>query len=242
MSHEHRPDGRLRVAATLLVGVATAMIESIDTLLILLSIFFVAAIIVVFRDKLVLRPLIKRLAVVNIFVLWIWLTIPMNWPALEWNDGGIAMALILSLRINLIALAVGVLLIRMNGIDFARAVVGLGLPQSLGTLIALSVRSIALLENTRARLSQAMRARAYRATVSFRTLRVSSQLVAWLIVHAMVRSERIRLGLAARGYTTTRWPTRQHSHWHSLPISEWALLIGVVTALVLALMLPKLWT
>jgi cobalt/nickel transport system permease protein len=242
MSHEHRPDGRLRVAATLLVGVATAMIDSIDTLLILLFIFVVAAIIIVFRDNLALRPLINRLAVVNIFVLWIWLTIPVNWPAIEWNDGGIAMALKLSLRINLIALAVGILLIRMNGIDFARAVVGLGLPQSLGTLIALSVRSIALLENTRARLTQAMRARAYRATVSFRTLRVSSQLVAWLIVHALVRSERIRLGLTARGYTTTRWPTRQHSHWHSLPVSEWALLIGVVTALVLALMLPKLWT
>jgi cobalt/nickel transport system permease protein len=242
MSHEHRPDGRLRVAATLLVGVATAMIDSIDTLLILLFIFVVAAIIVVFRDNPALRPLINRLAVVNIFVLWIWLTIPVNWPALEWNDGGIAMALKLSLRINLIALAVGILLIRMNGIDFARAVVGLGLPQSLGTLIALSVRSISLLENTRARLTQAMRARAYRARVSFRTLRVSSQLVAWLIVHALVRSERIRLGLTARGYTTTRWPTRQHSHWHSLPVSEWALLIGVVTTLVLALMLPKLWT
>jgi cobalt/nickel transport system permease protein len=241
MSHEHRPDGRLRVAAALVVGFATAMIDSIDTLLILLLMSLIAAVVFVFRGRHETRPLVKRLAVVNIFVVWIWLTIPVNWPALEWTDGGIAMALKLSLRINIIALAVGALLMRMNGIDFARAVVGLGLPQSLGTLLALSVRSIALLENTRARLGQAMRARAYRATVGFRTLRVSSQLVAWLIVHALVRGERIRLGLTARGYTTMRWPTRQHSHWHSLPASEWALLAGVVVALVLAWMLPKLW-
>lgn len=241
MSHEHRPDGRLRVAAALVVSIAAASIDSIETLLILLLISVVAAIVFVFRGRLEFQPLIKRLAVVNIFVVWIWLTIPVNWPALEWNNGGIAMALKLSFRINIIALAVGVLLMRMNGIDFARAVVGLGFPQSLGTLLALSVRSITLLENTRARLGQAMRARAYRATVSLRTLRVSSQLVAWLIVHALVRGERIRLGLAARGYTTMRWPTRQHSHWHSLPTSEWALFFGVVAAIVLAWFLPKIW-
>jgi cobalt/nickel transport system permease protein len=242
MSHEHRPDGRLRVAAILVVSAAATVIDSIGTLAVLFFVAVLAVAMVVAAGELKWRSLYKRLAVVNFFVFWIWLTIPVDWPTLQLNDRGIDLALKISLRINLIALSVGALLMRMNGIDFARAVVGLGMPQSLGTLLALTVRSIALLDSTRSRLAQAMRARAYRTTASFRTLRVSSQLVAWLIVHALVRSERIRLGLSARGYTTMRWPTRQHSHWHSLPRSEWIRFVGVLAVLLSAWILPKLWT
>lgn len=241
MSHEHRPDGRLRLAAALLTGFAVSMIRSTDTLLILTFFAAAAAVAISGRDESFPRKLLKRLAIVNFFVVWIWLTIPIDWLTLTWRESGVELALQLTLRINVVALAVSMLLSRMGGIDLARAAVGLGVPQSLGTLLALAVRSIALLESTRSRLEQAMRARAYRATVSLRTIRVSAQLVSWLIVHALVRSERIRVGLTARGYTTMRWPTRQHSHWHSLPISEWLLFFGVMAALVLAWLLPTFW-
>lgn len=241
MSHEHRPDGRLRLAAALLIGFAVSLIRSIDTLLILTIFSAAAAVTTSVRDESFPRILLKRLAIVNFFVVWIWVTIPIDWLTLTWRESGAELALQLTLRINVIALAVSTLLSRMSGIDLARAAVGLGVPQSLGTLLALAVRSIALLEVTRSRLEQAMRARAYRATASLRTIRVSAQLVSWLIVHALVRSERIRVGLTARGYTTMRWPTRQHSHWHSLPMSEWLLFFGVVAAIVLAWLLPTLW-
>ncbi|MFM7395771.1 MAG: energy-coupling factor transporter transmembrane component T family protein [Gammaproteobacteria bacterium] len=241
MSHEHRADGRLRVAAALLVSFAAALIRSIDTLTILLVVALIATAVLTLRNKVNATSLAKRLAVVNVFVLWIWLTIPIDWVTLRLSETGIALALQISLRINVIALAVSGLLTGMSGIDFARSFVALGLPQSLGTLLALSVRSIALLESTRNRLDRAMRARGYRATMSLRTVRVNAQLVAWLIVHALVRSERIRLGLAARGYTDTRWPSRQHSHWHSLPLRDWALLLGVSVTLVVATVLPNIW-
>jgi cobalt/nickel transport system permease protein len=241
MSHEHRPDGRLRLAAALLVGFTVSLIRSIDTLLILTLFATVAAVVITVRDEEFPRILLKRLAIVNFFVAWIWITLPIDWLTLSWRTSGSELALQLTLRINVIALTVSTLLSRMSGIDLARAAVGLGVPQSLGTLLALAVRSIVLLDSTRSRLEQAMRARAYRATVSLRTIRVSAQLVSWLIVHALVRSERIRVGLTARGYTTTRWPTRQHSHWHALPISEWLLFFGVVAAIVLAWLLPIIW-
>jgi len=241
MSHEHRPDRRLRVAALLLLAFAVAMIRSIDTLVILTVFSGAAAVIGVIYKSISLTALINRIAVINFFVLWIWVTLPIDWPVLKISPEGAALALELTLRINVIAVSGSVLLMRMSGVDFARAIVALGLPQTLGTLLALSLRSIALLENTRARLEQAMRARAYRASFSFRTIRVNAQLVASLIVHALVRGERIRLGLMARGYTTLRWPTRQHSHWHTLPLSEWATFFGVITALAIALILPRLW-
>ncbi len=241
MSHEHRPDGRLRLAAALLTGFSVSLIQSIDTLLILLLFSVAAAIAVAICNERFPRKVLKRLVIVNFFVIWIWVTLPIDWLTLSWRASGAQLALQLTLRINVIALTVSTLLYRMSGIDLARSAVGLGVPQSLGTLLALAVRSIALLESTRSRLEQATRARAYRATVSLRTIRVSAQLVSWLVVHALVRSERIRIGLTARGYTTMRWPTRQHSHWHSLPISEWLLFLGVLAAIVSAWLLPIVW-
>ncbi|MEY2626138.1 MAG: hypothetical protein RL412_1913 [Pseudomonadota bacterium] len=241
MSHEHRPDGRLRLAAALLAGFAVSLIRSIDVLLILTLFAAAGSVAISLREERFPRTLLKRLTVVNFFVVWVWMTIPIDWLTLTWRESGAELALQLTLRINVMALAISSLLCRMSGIDLARAAVGLGVPQSLGTLLALAVRSIALLENTRSRLEQAMRARAYRATVSLRTIRVSAQLVSWLIVHALVRSERIRVGLTARGYTTMRWPTRQHSHWHSLPLSEWLVFFGVAAAIASAWFLPILW-
>jgi cobalt/nickel transport system permease protein len=242
MSHEHRADGRLRLAAALLVSIVAALSQSLDTLSIMLGFALLAALLLAATRAGVGKSLIRRMLTVNVIVIAIWLTVPIDWPTLAWHDEGIVLATQMSLRINVITLAVSMLLMQMSGIDLARAAIALGLPQSLGTLLALAVRQIAVLAETRNRLEQAMRARAYRARVGWRTLRVSAQLVAWLIVHAIVRAERFELGLKARGLTATRWPTRRSSPWRSLPGSEWALLCGLALALTMAVWLPRIWS
>jgi cobalt/nickel transport system permease protein len=241
MSHKHQPDGRLRVATALLIAFSVSLIQSIETLLILLSLVICAATVSIIRKFISTTELLNRAVIVNFFVFLVWLTIPIDWETRSIDMAGIALALQISIRINIVIVAVSLLLTRMSCVDFSRSIVALGLPQSLGTLLVLSVRSISLLEKTRTRLDQAMRARAYRPDFTLRTIRVSAQMVVWLLIHALVRSERIRLGLLARGYTTLRWPTRRHSHWHALPLSEWMLLIGASTAIFLALIAPEIW-
>jgi len=236
MSHEHHPDGRLRLLAALLVSVAAAAITSIHTLSIMLLFALLAACVVIIRRTLSLRWLLKRAGMINVFVLWIWLAVAIDWRSLAPSESGIALAVTMTLRVNVITLAVSLLLARMSGIDLARAIVGLGLPQSLGALVALAVRSVAILVDTRARLEQAMRARAYRSRFGWRTIQVSSQLVAWLIIHALMRSERLELGLRARGLSAMHWPVRRHGHWNTLPRSEWLLLGSVGAAIAIAMM------
>ncbi len=234
MSHDPRPDGRLRLVAALLVGVSAALIRSVDALLLLLLIALVAALGVAARTELSWRTLGRRLAAVNLFVLGVWLAVPIDWRTFAPHDAGIALAWQITLRVNVIALSASLLLARMSGIDLARAVTGLGLPASLGALLALAVRSIALLAETHARLQQAMRARGYRATFGRRSVRASAQMATALLVHAFVRSERITLGLRARGLSTTRWPTRNTAHWRSLPRTEWLMLAIVAVSIALA--------
>lgn len=240
MSHDHRPDGRLRLAAALLVSVTAALTQDLDSLTIMLGLALLAIPFALRHSPLSVNDLVRRLLAVNLFVLAIWLTVPLDWASLTLRAERIQLAAQLSLRVNLLMLSVSLLLARMNGIELARAAVALGLPRSLGALLALAVRQIALLSSTRMRLERAMRARAYRPRLGWRTIKVSAQLVAWLIIHALVRSERLEMGLKVRGATASSWPTRHPSHWHSLPRSEWLLLLGVVLALALALAVPQI--
>lgn len=234
MSHEHRADGRLRLAAALSISLAAAFTQSAITLTLMLGLALAAAVLV---DRQVLR----RLFTANVIVLAIWLTVPFDWRSLNWREEGLALATLMSLRVNVIVLSAGLLLARMNGIEFARAAVALGLPNSLGLLLALAVRQIALLAEMRARLEIAMRARGYRARLGWRTLRVSAQWVAWLLVHALVRAERQDLGLRARGLTAASWSTRRPSPWGALPRREWQLFALVAAAIVVTLALPYGW-
>lgn len=240
MSHDHRPDGRLRLAAALLVSVTAALTRELDSLTIMLGLTLLAIPFAVRHAQLSVNDLAQRLLAVNLFVLAIWLTVPLDWATLSLRTDRVHLAAQLSLRVNLLVVSVTLLLTGMNGIELARAAIALGVPRSLGALLALAVRQIALLSSTRVRLERAMRARAYRPRLGWRTLEVSAQLVAWLIIHALVRSERLEMGLKVRGATASSWPTRPPSHWHALPRSEWLLLLGVALALVLALALPRI--
>lgn len=241
MSHEHQPDGRLRLAAVLLVSVAATLAQSTAVLALMLLFSVLAAIAVIAHAAVSLASVLQRMLVINIFVLWIWLTVPIDWTVVELHSAGVELATKMSLRINLISLAALLLLAGMNGIDLARSAVALGVSQKLGSLLAMAVRQVKLLGETQHRLQRAMKARAYRLRFSWHSLRVSAQLVAWLIVHALLRAERIDLGLKARGLTTTGWPLRQLADWRSLPRSEWYVFGAVAAALGIAATIPLIW-
>jgi len=235
MSHEDHPDGRLRLATLLLAAVAVAAIDSLAALLSLLLGSVATLSFLTLRGKLPIDGLLQRLAVANIFVLWIWLTVAIDWPTLGVSGAGALLAGQITLRVNLLVLGVHGLLSRMNGIALARALVGLGLPPSLGALVALTVRTLRLLGDTQQRLTRAMRARAYVSRVGWRSLQVTGQRVAWLLLHALLRSERLALGWRARGASAWHWPTRRAAPWKSLPKADWLLLLAVVAAMLLAL-------
>jgi|GEM_PF-81977 len=241
MSHDPRPDGRLRLAAALAVSLAAAATRSTTALAVLAGLAVLAALWLIVSAERSPGPLLRRMAVVSVFVLWIWLTVAVDWRTLSADPAGVALAWQMTLRIESIALTALLLLGRMDGIDLARAAVGLGLPRGLGSLLAVTVRQIAVLEETGQRLRRAMRARAYRPRFSRRTLRVSAQQVAWLIIHASLRAERMALGLKARGLGAMDWPVRPASGWRSLPRSEWAVLAGVSAALAVTLTLTSIW-
>jgi cobalt/nickel transport system permease protein len=240
MSHVHQPDGRLRLAAVLLVSVATALTQALSSLCAMLFIALLTMMIIAAADKTLIENVGRRLLRVNAFLVIVWITSSVNWRYLAIDEVGTLLATQMSLRVNIVTLAASLLLVRMTGVDLGRAAVGLGLPSALGALLAQVARQVSLLSETKMRLDRAMRARAYRSAFGFRSLHVSAQMVAWLIIHALARSERISLGFRARGMSPTRWPVRESTAWRALPKADWSILGSVIVIIGLCLLLPTL--
>jgi cobalt/nickel transport system permease protein len=240
MSHVHHPDSRLRLAATLLVSVAAALTQALSSLCAMLLIALLAMVIVVTADKTLLNNIGRRVLRVNAFLVIVWITTSVNWRYMAIDEAGALLATQMSLRVNIVTLAASLLLARMSGVELGRAAVGLGLPNALGALLAQVARQVSLLSETKTRLERAMRARAYHSALGFRSLQVSAQMVAWLIIHALARSERISLGLRSRGMSSTRWPTRESTAWRALPKADWSILGVVIVIIGFCLLLPTL--
>lgn len=240
MSHIQRPDGRLRLAATLMISMAAASTESLVSLWAMLALVSIATFLTALQQKSAGLDIAKRMLRINAFVVLVWLTVAIDWQLIELTDAGTELATQISLRVNIVTLAASSFLLRMNGVDLGRAAVGLGMSPALGALVAQVARQISLLSETKHRLELAMRARAYRKEFGLRTIRVNAQLVAWLLVHALARAERISLGLRARGVNATRWPLRDTAGWQSLPLSDWLTFGIVIFAIGFCILLPQL--
>lgn len=206
----------------------------------MLLIALLAMVIVVTADKTLLNNIGRRVLRVNAFLVIVWITTSVNWRYMAIDAAGALLATQMSLRVNIVTLAASLLLARMSGVELGRAAVGLGLPNALGALLAQVARQVSLLSETKTRLERAMRARAYHSALGFRSLQVSAQMVAWLIIHALARSERISLGLRSRGMSSTRWPTRESTAWRALPKADWSILGVVIVIIGFCLLLPTL--
>lgn len=180
------------------------------------------------------RPLLRRLAAVNAFVLLLWLTLPWSLQAggPAPAPDGMALAQLISLRTNAIALACSALLAGLDAYAIARAAATLGLPPTLARLLALSVRYLALLDDTRSRIDRAMRARGFQPAFGRRSFAVLAQQVALVLVHALLRAERVELAMRARGFQ----PAVPHAEGRGAgPRWAWGSTFAAVLALALML-------
>lgn len=226
----------LRLATAVVASLAIAFTSRPDSLHLLLGAGAAGCIVAILRGETSWRTILRRLLAVNAFVLLVWLSLPWSLTAHgpAWSPDGAALAAIISLRTNAIALATLALLAGMDSVALARAAAGLGLPVTFTRLLALTVRYIGLLGATRTRIERAARARGLRPGFSRRTLAVTAQMVALLLVHALLRAEASGLAMRARGWSAR---ARQAVPWRKqvggLP---WVAASGV--ALLAAWLLP----
>ncbi|HHE9409802.1 TPA: energy-coupling factor transporter transmembrane protein EcfT [Haemophilus influenzae] len=147
-------------------------------------------------------PYLKRWFALIIFIALIWATL--SWKigenGIELNFQGIELAEKLSLRTHLLLISLWLFLWNINDAVLVQAIGKLPLPEKLIQLFVLTVRYIALLGELRQKMDIAMRARGFRPGLNRRTLYVTAQSVALLLIHALLKAETAQMALKCRGF------------------------------------------
>ncbi len=103
--------------------------------------------------------LLKRWLKFNLFSVLLWVTL--SWKigenGLNWNENGINLAILITLRMNLIVLSVWLFLHHVTDTILVQAIAKLPLPTKLIHLFILSVRYISLLAELNQKMDMAMK-------------------------------------------------------------------------------------
>ncbi|BFU59529.1 hypothetical protein HEMROJRC1_18210 [Rodentibacter sp. JRC1] len=137
-----------------------------------------------------------------IFITLIWATLiwRVGEHGIELNSQGVRLAEMLSLRMHLLLFSLWLFLWNINDAVLLQALGKLPLPEKLVQLFVLTVRYIALLGELHQKMDIAMRARGFRTGLNHRTLYVTAQSVALLLIHALLKAEIAQTALKCRGF------------------------------------------
>ncbi len=139
---------------------------------------------------------------VNIFVLFLWLTLPFTGGGTKsygfLSNDGIALALLCTLRVNIAAILAIRLATSMDLASLSAALEGFGCPARLKTLLLLSFRSVMTLAGSMRRmfLALGLRAPGLHGRESWRAY---ACVMGSSLVRSADRAERVRLALLCRG-------------------------------------------
>ncbi|TCP18460.1 cobalt/nickel transport system permease protein [Nicoletella semolina] len=191
-----------RLVYLFLWGILVSAIQHVDILVGLNSlVMFILLLLLTYHGK-PLKQYLKRWCQFHFFTLGVWLTL--SWK-MESNGiicyaNGVHLATLISLRMNLILCSSWLLLLNVNDTLLLQAVKRLPLPIKFQHLFVLTVRYIALFSELNTKMELAMKARGYQAKCNFRTIKMTVQRVALLLIHALLKVEQSERALKARGF------------------------------------------
>jgi cobalt/nickel transport system permease protein len=200
----HRLDPRVRIV----VAAAFAGVMAASTSMAVCVAGFLCATLLVIVARLPWRPLAKRMAVVNVFMLTLWIMLPLvtDGPAalelgpLAWSRTGLERAAAITLRGNAIVLVFTALMSTIETVNLAHALRHLRVPAKLVHLLMLTVRYVDLLHHEYTRLRQAMKVRCFRPGMNAHTYRSTGHLVGMLLVNSCDRAQRVVAAMKCRGF------------------------------------------
>jgi cobalt/nickel transport system permease protein len=233
----HRMDPRVKFLTAGPFLALTAISAGIKAPAYALLVSFVLAVL----GRLEPLKLLQRLAVVNIFVLLLWVFVPFSLPGevlfefgpLSATYEGLLLALQLTLKSNAIVVATIAVFGTTGAMSLAHALVHLRAPVKLVYLFFFFYRYVSVLHEEYTRLRNAMRVRGFHAGADTHTYRCLANLIGMLIVRSYERSERIYEAMLCRGFHG-HFPVMGHFHLHGSDLVMGAALAAASLGVVLA--------
>ncbi|ACL03701.1 cobalt ABC transporter, inner membrane subunit CbiQ [Desulfatibacillum aliphaticivorans] len=201
----HRLDPRLRVIVGTLFAVVAALADRFDVLGAALGL----AILMTFAARLHPLSVLKRLALVNGLVLFLWVVLPFTYNGTPWfhlgplvaAKEGVRLCAVITLKSNAIVLWSIVFFSTMPVATLGHAMNRLKMPVKLTALLLLTYRYIFVLEAELNQLVRAARIRSFSPKTNMHTYRTYAYLVGMLMVRAADRGERVHQAMVCRGFS-----------------------------------------
>lgn len=200
----HRLDPRVRLAVAAGGAICLAVVRRPDTACLGLGL----AALVLACSRPPLRPLARRVFLVNAFVLFLWLTVPLTmagdplaaWGPLTVTRQGVDLTLLVTLKSNAIVLLFLALVASMNSPVIGHAMERLHVPPKLVFLFLFTYRYIHVIADEHHKLNTAARLRGFVPGTNLHTYRTVGQILGMVLARSYDRSVRVYEAMRLRGF------------------------------------------
>jgi cobalt/nickel transport system permease protein len=205
----HDLDPRIKIIVATLFSITVAVADRTDVLL--LALLFSACCVIL--SSIPLLRVMRRLLLVNGFILLLWLLLPFTYPGktllsvgpFDATAEGIRYAFTITIKSNTIILACIALLGTTSIFTLVHALRHLHVPDKLVQLLFFSYRYIHVIYLEYLRLLNAMKVRCFRPRSNLRTNKAYAYLVGMMLLNSYDRSERVYDAMLCRGFKGQFW-------------------------------------
>ncbi|TVM19508.1 cobalt ECF transporter T component CbiQ [Oceanidesulfovibrio indonesiensis] len=163
----------------------------------------------VLAARLDIGEVLRRLLVVNSFIAFIWLLVPLTYGGeplfsfgfLHISREGVRLAALITLKSNGIVLVLMSLVATSTLVDMGRAMESLGVPSRLCRLLLYTVRYLTVIEDEYRRLARAAGLRGFAPRLNLHTCRTYGHMIAMTMVRSYNRARRVQQAMQLRGFT-----------------------------------------
>jgi len=200
----HRLDPRIRIICASLLSIPTALVQSPLQALTAL----ICGIVFMMVARLTISLVAKRLIIVNAFILFLWLLVPITTPGtpafhigpIVITAEGLKLSTLITLKSNAIVLILMALLGTIKIQDLGPALQRLRVPNKLCHILLFTYRYIFVIHHEYILMRQAMTARGFKPTTSSHTYKTYAWLVGMLLIKSWDRAERVHNAMKCRGF------------------------------------------
>jgi len=203
-SFVHQLDPRIRLMTACIYSIVVALSRNFQVLAAAVLTSFVLVILA----QLSAREIIKRIIVVNSFIVLLWLVLPLTFHGpialtlgpLTIYKAGIVMAAQITLKSNAILLALMALVTTMNFSILGYALNWLHVSDKIVHLLLMTYRYVFVIDQEYQRLIRAARIRGFQPRTNLHTYKTYAYLVGMLLVRSAVRADRVYKAMLCRGF------------------------------------------
>ncbi len=200
--HRADPAAKIVSALVLALSIATSSLVQVAGAALIVSIVLIA------MARLPPVPLAKRLATVNLFILLLWITLPLTGGGeqtitigpVTLSDRGIALAWLITLKANAIYLLLTALMTTSTVGAIGHALQRMRLPHKLILLLLTTYRYLARIDLEYWRLRRSASLRCFHGATNLHTYRTYGYLIGMTLIRSYERSRRVHQAMLMRGF------------------------------------------